>query len=71
MQKFQVSPNRALVPGDECSLKRLRGLYTFKYATVSDSGEISLTFVGGLPGHYQYKSVRPDRISTIHRRKQK
>lgn len=63
--EWQHSPKVLITPGTPCLIKRLRGTYKFKYATVSDSGEISLTFVGGPPGRYQFRSFRPDQVKSV------
>ncbi len=58
---------RTLTPGVEVSIYGARGRFRYQYATRSDNGSVSLTFVGGPTGHEAWHSFRPERVRRVHR----
>lgn len=62
---YRLGPRRLLEPGGAVRISGERGTFTFIKASQSASGEISLDFVGGLPGHYAFRSFRPERVKKI------
>jgi len=52
-------------PGTVVTITGERGKFTFLYPTWSKSGKMSLTFVGGPPGHYSYRSFYPEKVKKV------
>jgi hypothetical protein len=52
-------------PGMMMAIKGERGRFKFLYPTWSSGGKLSLTFVGGPPGHECYRSFYPERVKKI------
>jgi len=56
---------KAVGPGTVMTISGVRGKFTFLYPTWSKDGRLSLTFVGGMPGHYSYRSFYPERVKRV------
>lgn len=56
---------KTLTPGSIVQIRGARGTFTFVKATTSHTGEVSLDFVGGVTGHYSFRSFRPDRVKKV------
>jgi len=56
---------QVIEPGMVMAITHERGRFKYKYATYSKDGRLSLTFVGGPPGHYCWRSFRPERVKKI------
>lgn len=61
----------ALEPGTTLSIHGEKGLFRFCYATVSEGGDVSLTFIGGPSGHEKIRSFRPERLKAVQQGRRK
>ena len=51
-------------PGTELKIKGERGTFTYRYASISRSGLVSLHLVGD----HTFRAVRPDQVTPVRRR---
>jgi hypothetical protein len=61
-----IVKGKPIGPGTEMSIIGERGRFTFKYPSWNKEGRMSLTFVGGLPGHESYRSFYVERVKKVY-----
>jgi aspartate 1-decarboxylase len=61
---------RHLTPGTEVKIEGVRGRFRFqRYVVNEQTGAEWIDVYGGTAGHETIRSFRPDRVSTVHRKK--
>lgn len=67
-EHYTLSPNTTLEKGDQCLLKGQQGTYTFVKHVVNTKLDPPSEWVdvwGGMSGHSQHRSVKPDQLKPI------
>lgn len=56
---------KILTPGTRVRIVGARGVFEFVKASTASNGAVSLDFIGGTPGHYSWRSFRPERVKRV------